>query len=64
MIIVDALVIYSEYDSRVAILASSIRGEPFIGRHPFYCFSRKLRRIVLTYTQNGSNSAQGSYMNT
>ena len=26
---------YSEYESRVAILANSIRGEPFIGRHPF-----------------------------
>ena len=35
VIIVDALVIYSEYESRVAILANSIRGEPFIGRHPF-----------------------------
>ena len=34
MIIVDALVTYSEYESRVAILASSTRGEPFIARHP------------------------------
>ena len=30
--------IYSEYESRVAVIASSIRGESFVGRHPFSLF--------------------------